>query len=57
MAVVLLTSVKVRVGFDAVILVKCLHYSNSAINPIIYVAFNKIFRTAIKKVPSKLRKL
>lgn len=57
MLIVLLTSINVQVRFGAVIFVKCLHYSNSAINPVLYVALNRIFRTALKKIPLKLRKL
>lgn len=55
MIVIVLVYVDVRVSFDVVLLAKCLHYSNSAINPILYVILNSVFRKALRKVPAKLR--
>eukprot|EP00794_Sanderia_malayensis_P018083 gene18083-19890_t len=53
MLVVVLSSFKVAVSMDMIVVVKCLHYANSATNPILYVLLNKIFRQAVRKVFEK----
>ena len=54
MVVVILASVGVPVSLNTVIIAKCLHYANSAINPILYVFLNIAFRRAARNVVSKL---
>ena len=54
MIVVLLTSFDVPVSMDTVIVAKCLHYANSAINPILCVVLNKQFRRAVRNFMRKL---
>ena len=53
MLVVILASFGVPVSLDTVIIAKCLHYANSAVNPILYVVLNMPFRRAARSVMSK----
>ena len=52
--VVILASVGVAISINTVIIAKCLHYANSAINPILYVVLNTAFRRAARSVLRKL---
>eukprot|EP00795_Rhopilema_esculentum_P010227 gene10227-18912_t len=50
MVVVVMTSLDIKVSMKTVITTKCLHYANSAINPILYVVFNKNFKKALSRL-------
>ena len=54
MLVVILSSLKVPVSYNMVMTAKCLHYANSAINPILYVVLNRMFRKGVKKALFKI---
>eukprot|EP00112_Aurelia_sp_Birch-Aquarium-sp1_P010290 Seg2203.6 transcript_id=Seg2203.6/GoldUCD/mRNA.D3Y31 product="putative G-protein coupled receptor No18" protein_id=Seg2203.6/GoldUCD/D3Y31 len=54
MMVVILACVNVPISMNTVIVVKCFHYANSAVNPILYVMLNSEFRTAARSMMTKL---
>ena len=54
MAVVILDSVQVPISMNTVIIVKCLHYANSAFNTILYVVLNKEFRRIARSMVRRI---
>ncbi|XP_057289356.1 5-hydroxytryptamine receptor 1A-alpha-like [Hydractinia symbiolongicarpus] len=56
MIMVLLDPLGVIVKVRYVMIAKYLHYLNSAINPILYVILNKVYRKAILKVVKKIKR-
>ena len=51
----LLYAIHVNTVMRYVMLAKLLHYLNSAINPVLYVVLNKVYRTAVGKVIKKFK--
>lgn len=51
----LLFAINIDTVMRYIMLAKLLHYLNSAINPILYVVFNKIYRNAVLKVIKQFR--
>ena len=45
----------VEVPMRSIMICKLLHYTNSAINPILYVVLNKVYRSAVVKVMKKFK--
>ena len=54
MLVVMLASFEVPISMDTITIVKCLHYANSAVNPILYAVLNRAFRKAARGVMRNL---
>ena len=48
MLVVILASFEVPISMDTITIAKCLHYANSAVNPILYAVLNRAFRRAAR---------
>eukprot|EP00795_Rhopilema_esculentum_P006863 gene6863-12462_t len=55
--IVVLSILSIRVSTATIMAVKCLHYANSAINPILYIVLNIALRKEVKKVLSKAANL
>ena len=45
----------VEASMRSIMICKLLHYTNSAINPILYVVLNKVYRSAVVKVIKKFK--